>query len=59
MDRATYVAGVLWIADNDDAAVFDVRTVAGFMTVAMLADLAGVSSQKVAKDVVAARKRGR
>lgn len=58
--RASYRKGVEWIALNDDPAAGDaqeVEAVAGYISTMLLADLFGVSSEDVAKDIIRYRKR--
>lgn len=54
--RPTYRAAVEWIATNDSPgdAEFE-EALRGYLTVALVADLFGVSCERVAKDVAALR----
>ncbi len=55
--RASYRAGVAWIADCDESAETDVDVMAEVPTVLLLAELFGKPAATVARDVVAARTR--
>lgn len=60
MKRASYKYGVQWIALNDDAGAPDAtnpRTVSHYITAKLLADLFGVTEERVGADVVAYRRR--
>ena len=57
LSREQYLFGVYWIAENDDAGDTNERRVAGLLTVALLSDMAEVSSKTVARDVVSLRKK--
>lgn len=57
MRRASYRAGVAWIAENDgsgdpDAVRVNVEEIRGLISVLLLADLFEVESLRVAEDVV-------
>lgn len=54
---ASYEEGIEWIAMNDDLGEPMAKGLGCQITVALLADLFGVSRTKVARDVVAVRKR--
>ena len=56
MKRASYRAGVDWIARNDDPENLNEEDVAYFVSSLLLADLFEVESKKVGKDVVRKRK---
>lgn len=51
-----YQRAVNWIAFNDDDAVLDVLQIEEFVTVALVADWFGKSTDQVAEDVLRARK---
>jgi len=51
MKRASYREGVAWIAMNDEPGATTEET-AGLISVALLADLFGATSERVAKDVM-------
>lgn len=63
MRRASYREGVAWIAMNDDAGSNDAleeSAVQGYISTVLLADLFGVGTDRVARDVVRYRtKNGR
>jgi hypothetical protein len=52
MKRASYRHGVEIIALNDEPAEMDVEVVSAMISVALLADLFGIESLRVAGDVV-------
>ena len=53
-----YKFGVAWIAVNDAAGDDDpVDVMAGYLSVALLADMAGKDGENVAADVIAYRKK--
>jgi len=56
MKRASYREGVAWIATNDEPEESDPEIVQGFISTLLLADLFGVPEEKVAADVLKARK---
>lgn len=56
MKRASYRHGVEHIALNDDPTEMDEEIVGSCMTVGLLADLFGVDTARVARDVVRFRK---
>lgn len=58
MKRASYREACQWIALNDSAGDDD-DDVQGFVTTALIADLFGVSDEKVAADVIRLRKKER
>lgn len=55
--RASYRAGVDWIALNDETAELDVEVVQGMISVCLLADLFEKHQEDVAADVVRQRKK--
>jgi hypothetical protein len=56
--RMGYRAAVMWIALNDNSGNGDtVGEIAGYITVALVADLAGKTMDAVAEDVMRARVR--
>jgi len=58
--RASYREAIAWIADNDEAGDDDatvVDVVRGYTTVVLVADVFDVDADKVAADVVKARKK--
>lgn len=55
MKRASYREGVKWIAENDEPLDRDPESIAGLISVLLLADLFGVEPERVAKDVLRAR----
>lgn len=60
MRRASYKAGVQWIADNDNAGDperLDAEDIAGYISTLLLADLFGVMPSRVAGDVVKIREK--
>jgi len=60
MKRASYRHAVAWIAEVDNAGASDAcdaEIVHGYITVGLVADLFGVEQERVARDVVRARKR--
>jgi O-glycosyl hydrolase len=57
MKRASYRDGIQWIAQNDEPGEMDPDCVAGFISVALLADLFGKDQAQVAADVVRVRVR--
>lgn len=56
MSAGKYRAGVRWIAVNDEPGEQQVSVVAGFISVALLADLFGKTQEQVARAVVRERK---
>lgn len=57
--RASYRSGVAWIAMNDDSGspdATDETVVAGYISTCLLADLFGVTQERVARDVVRYRR---
>jgi hypothetical protein len=55
MKRANYRDAIAWIACNDDAGgpdALDLKTVQGYSSVFLIADLFGVEQERVARDVV-------
>lgn len=56
MKRPSYRAAVRWIADNDEPAEREAETIAGLISVVLVADLFGVEPARVAGDVLKARK---
>ncbi len=59
MKRASYREGVAWIGHNDEPDENDPEIVQGLISVLLLADLFGVEPEKVAKDVLAFRKKNK
>ncbi len=57
MKRASYKHGIEIIALNDNAGEMDQDVIAGQISVGLLADLFGVTTARVACDVIAYRKR--
>jgi hypothetical protein len=55
MKRASYREGVAWIALNDEPTQIDASVIAEMISVTLLADLFGVSPERVAADIVKAR----
>jgi hypothetical protein len=55
--RASYRAGVDWIALNDDPTIMDAEVVASLISVCLLADLFEKSQEDVARDVIRQRKK--
>lgn len=51
MKRASYRNAVALIAANDDPGRFDLEAIRGYITVALVADIFGVSTERVARDV--------
>lgn len=60
MKRASYREGVEWIALNDENGgpeALDPEMVRSYVSVALLSDLFGVESERIAKDVIRYRKK--
>lgn len=57
MKRASYRFGVEHIALNDEPAEMDPTEMASMISVALLADLFGVTTERVAADVIRLRRR--
>lgn len=59
MRRASYRAGVEWIARNDETGdnVLDEKVIAEYISTMLLADLFGLMVQRVAYDIVKFRKK--
>lgn len=57
MKRASYRDGVDFIAQNDEVNERDPQVVDGLATVVMLASIFGVSTDRVARDVVRLREK--
>jgi hypothetical protein len=60
MKRASYRKAVIWIALNDgsgDSWALEVGEVANQLTVVLVADLFGISADRVASDVVSYRQK--
>lgn len=57
MKRASYKAGVEWIALNDETACMDVNEIDGFVSTLLLADLFDVEPSKVAADILKYRQK--
>ena len=57
MRRASYRAGVRWIAENDEVATDDsADTIAYYISSLLLADLFSVEPERVGRDVVRYRR---
>jgi len=56
MKRASYRAGVRWIAENDEPLCMIEREIGFFVSSLMLADLFGVEPERVGRDVVRVRR---
>lgn len=56
MKRASYREAVMWLALNDEAMEFDVDTIDSFVTTKVIADIFGVPSVRVARDILRKRK---
>lgn len=57
MRRASYRAGIAWIAANDEPGDLEAASVGDSVSVLLLADLFHVDPARVARDVVRARAR--
>lgn len=55
MKRASYRAGVAWIAVNDEPTDRDMESIAGYVSTLLLADLFEIEPARVAHDVQRAR----
>jgi hypothetical protein len=55
--RASYRAGVAWIAVNDEPTDRDAESIAGYVSTLLLADLFAIEPDRVAADVLRARRR--
>lgn len=55
MKRPSYRDGIRWIARNDETAETDPAEIGRLISVCMLADLFGVTEERVAMDVVRER----
>jgi hypothetical protein len=55
MKRASYRAGVYWIAHNDDHDPVTEEEITGMISVALLADLFDVPAERIARDVIRER----
>lgn len=55
--RASYRAGVRWIADNDEPTIMDPEVVAYFTTTLLLADLFGKEPKEVGRAIVRIRQK--
>ena len=55
MKRASYKAGIDWIAWNDEQCETDVNVIAYQISVLLLADLFGKKPEKVAADIIRKR----
>ena len=55
MRRASYRAGVEWIAANDEPLGLDPESIAGYISTMLLADLFGVEPARVATDILRKR----
>lgn len=55
--RASYRAGVAWIANNDEPGDRSVESIGEYISTALVADLFGKTTEQVAKDVLTYRKR--
>lgn len=56
MKRASYREAAWWIALNDEPLELDLEVVESFISVGLVADIFGVSMERVARDVVRYRK---
>lgn len=56
MNKPNYDQAVTWIALNDDAGELDVYTVYSTISVGLVADLFGIPTAQVARDVVEYRR---
>ena len=60
MKRASYRAAIEWVALNDSAAdddALDAEVAGQLITAALVADIFGVTSEKVGRDIVRVRQR--
>jgi len=57
MKRASYREGIEIIALNDEPTILDVEEMIGFPSVMLLAELFGVTQEKVAGDIIKFRRR--
>ena len=57
MRRASYRAGVYWIAMNDEPGEGSQEVVAGFISTLLLADLFGAEPQRVARYIIRRRRK--
>jgi hypothetical protein len=57
MRRASFRAGVAWIAMNDEPSMAEVEQVAELISVMLLADLFEVEPERVARDVIRYRRK--
>jgi hypothetical protein len=48
----TYLKAVAWIVHNDEPNELNLEIISGFISVCLVADLFGESTEKVAKDVL-------
>lgn len=51
-----YQFGVEWVALNDDPMEMDWKEIKSYISTSLLADLCGMSTARVAKDIVRVRK---
>ena len=52
MKRASYRAGIAWVAGNDEPEDLDAASVAGYISTGLLADLFGKDLDEVAEAIV-------
>ena len=57
MKRASYREAIAWIAEMDESAERDTEVMEGVATVILVADLFGVTTARVAHDVVRRREK--
>ena len=57
MKHASYRNGIDWIAFNDEPECDDPNEIAGFISSILLAELFGVTNERVAADVIRLRKK--
>jgi hypothetical protein len=55
--RASYRAGIRWIAENDEPDSLDIEEISGYISTLLLADLFGKDPYDVARAIVRERKR--
>lgn len=56
MKRPTYVQALLWVALEDDPTELDEEQIRSTLTVGLVADLFGVTTEQVSKSVVLIRR---
>ena len=57
MKRASYRAAVYYLAHNDDPGVMDLADIRGTIALGLAAELFGLETERVAKDVIALREK--